>query len=74
MDTEKEALVGWSRTEGGAMGVPWKEESKMVALAREAVRVEAMVAMMGQNYENILEMKKTVAFGGGFLRGVLGLE
>ena len=46
MDTEKdEALVDWSLIEGGAMGVPWKEESKMEALAREAVRVEAMVAM-----------------------------
>ncbi|POO00440.1 hypothetical protein TorRG33x02_038530, partial [Trema orientale] len=45
MDTEKEAFVGWTRNEGGAMGVPWKEDSKTEALDREAVRVEAMVAM-----------------------------
>ncbi|PON61446.1 hypothetical protein PanWU01x14_145660 [Parasponia andersonii] len=45
MDAEKEAFVGWTLNEGGAMGVPWKEDSKMEALDREAVRVEAMVAM-----------------------------
>lgn len=46
METEQDALMGWNRTEGGATGVPWKEDSKMEALAREAVKVDAMVAMM----------------------------